>query len=76
MSDANDAAQERERVTVTLTAKAAAGLARLLRSTGLSKTDIVNDGISLYDFVDQHVTAGAEVLVRYPDGTERWVTFL
>ena len=73
MNDAENAAQDRERVTVVLTPDAAGGLTRLRQRTRLSKTHLVNRGILLYDLVDR---AGGEVFIRLPDGTDRQVTFL
>ncbi|MEU3287037.1 hypothetical protein [Streptomyces longwoodensis] len=53
-----------ERITVALIAKAAESLQRLQRRTGLSKTDVVNRAISVYDFVDQQIEDGNELLIR------------
>ncbi|MEU2715721.1 hypothetical protein [Streptomyces sp. NPDC007205] len=53
-----------ERITVALIAKAAEGLQRLQRRTGLSKTDVVNRSISVYDFIDQQLEDGNELLIR------------
>lgn len=63
-------------ITVALAAKAAGDLARTQARTGLGKTGIVNRALSAYEFLAGQAAAGAEVLVRYPDGTERLVTFL
>jgi len=51
-------------VTVALIPKAVADLQRTGDRTGLSKTDIVNRAISLYEFVDAELEAGAELIVR------------
>ncbi|AKN75306.1 hypothetical protein QR97_13225 [Streptomyces sp. PBH53] len=53
-----------ERITIALIAKAAEGLQRLQRRTGLSKTDVVNRAISVYDFIDQQLEDGNELLIR------------
>ncbi|GGV06032.1 hypothetical protein GCM10010260_49350 [Streptomyces filipinensis] len=53
-----------ERITVALIAKAADGLQRLQLRTGLSKTDVVNRSISLYDFIDEQLEDGHELLLR------------
>jgi hypothetical protein len=53
-----------ERITVALVPKAVEGLQRLMASTGLSKTDVVNRAITLYEFVDSHQQAGDELLIR------------
>jgi hypothetical protein len=76
MDNTENAARDRERITAVLTPKATADLARLVKRTGLSKTSLVNRGISLCELVDRQVAAGAEVLIRLPDGTVREVMFL
>jgi len=53
-----------ERVTVALIPKAAADLQRLQDRTSLSKTDLVNRAITLYEFVDAQLSAGREVLIK------------
>ncbi|MGV4984394.1 hypothetical protein ACVB8X_03590 [Streptomyces sp. NRAIS4] len=53
-----------ERITIALIAKAAESLQRLQRRTGLSKTDVVNRAISVYDFIDQQLEDGNELLIR------------
>jgi hypothetical protein len=55
-----------ERVTVGLIARAAEDLRSTQRRTGLSKTDIVNRALTLYEFVDGRLAAGDEILVRDP----------
>lgn len=56
-----------ERITVALIPKATADLQRLQERTGLSKTDITNRSISLYEFIDAQLRAGKEVLIREPE---------
>ena len=53
-----------ERITVALIPKAGEDLQHLQDRTGLSKTDIVNRAISLYEFVDTELAAGAEMIIR------------
>jgi hypothetical protein len=53
-----------DRITVALIPGAAADLALLQERTGLSKTDIVNRAISLYEFIDAQLKAGNDLLVR------------
>ncbi|MFC9932072.1 hypothetical protein [Streptomyces sp. NPDC127190] len=53
-----------ERITVALIAKAAESLQRLQRRTGLSKTDVVNRAVTVYDFIDQQLEDGNELLIR------------
>ena len=59
-----------DRITVALVRKAGEDLQHLQDRTGLSKTDIVNRAISLYEFVDGQVQAGNELLVRDPETGE------
>src|SRR5271165_6445197 len=53
-----------DRITVALIRRAAEDLQRLHDRTGLSKTDIVNRAISVYEFVDSESQAGNNVYVR------------
>jgi hypothetical protein len=53
-----------ERITVALISKAVADLQRLQDRTGLSKTDLVNRAISLYEFIDQQISANQNLLLR------------
>lgn len=77
MDDTKNAAQTCERVTVALIPKAAADLAVLKDRTGLSKTDLVNRGIALYEFIDARGREGKDVLIRDPGtGETQLVTFL
>ncbi len=56
--------QAPERITVALIPKAADDLQRLQDRTSLSKTDIANRAITLYEFIDAQLRANREVLVR------------
>ncbi len=53
-----------DRITVALIPKAGQDLQRLQDRTGLSKTDIVNRAITLYEFVDAQQRGGRDLLVR------------
>jgi len=53
-----------ERVTVALIPKVQDDLQRLQDRTSLSKTDIVNRAISLYEFIDAQLRADQEMLIR------------
>ncbi len=53
-----------ERITVALIPKAGSDLQHLQDKTGLSKTDLVNRAISLYEFIDERTRAEREVLIR------------
>jgi hypothetical protein len=55
-----------ERITVALIPKAAADLQRLQERSGLSKTDLTNRAISLYEFIDTQLREGRELLIRDP----------
>jgi hypothetical protein len=62
-----------ERITVALIKKAAEDLQLLQDRTGLSKTDIVNRAISLYQFIEAEMQAGHDLLVRDPKKDETQV---
>jgi len=53
-----------ERITVALVPKASDDLQRLQYRTNLSKTDIANRAITLYEFIDSQIQAGRDVLIR------------
>lgn len=63
------------RVTVTLVPKAATDLQSTHERTRMSKTDIVNRAISLYEFVEAEMSSGAEIIVRR-DGEDYVVEML
>src|SRR5690348_4970946 len=52
-----------DRITVALIPKAGEDLQRLQDRTSLSKTDIVNRAITLYEFIDEQNRAGRDVLI-------------
>jgi hypothetical protein len=53
-----------ERITITLIQKADSELRRLEKRTGLSKTDLVNRAITLYEFIDAQQRAGHDLIDR------------
>ena len=59
-----------ERITVGLICKAMDGLQTLKDRTGLSKTDIVNRAIPLYEFVSDQIDAGHDVIIRNAESGE------
>jgi hypothetical protein len=59
-----------ERITVALVPKAEQELRSLHERTRLSKTDIVNRAITLYEFVEAHLSAGKDFLIRDTDTGE------
>lgn len=66
-----------ERITVALIPKAADDLQQLQDRTSLSKTDITNRAITLYEFIDEQLRTGREVLIRDPGtGETQIVRFL
>jgi hypothetical protein len=65
-SSASPPSSSSERITVALIPKAAADLQRLQERSGLSKTDLTNRAISLYEFIDAQIREGREVLIRDP----------
>jgi len=52
------------RITVALIPQAATHMQQLQDRTGLSKTDLVNRAVTLYEFVDAQLRAGRDLLVR------------
>jgi hypothetical protein len=66
-----------DRITVALIPKAAEDLQRLQSTTGLSKTDIVNRAISLYEFLQAQIEAKNDFIVRdQKTGETQLVKFL
>lgn len=57
------------KITVVLVSKAAADLARAHRRSKLSETDLVNRAISLYEFLDEELNSGTELMLRRRDGS-------
>ncbi len=53
-----------ERITVALIPQAAEDLQHLQDRTGLSKTDLVNRAVSLYDFINTQLGQGRDLLIR------------
>jgi len=62
--------QVAERITVALIPKVGEELQRLQDRTSLSKTDIANRAITLYEFIDAQLRAGRDVLIRDNDTGE------
>jgi hypothetical protein len=56
--------QVAERITVALIPKVGEELQRLQDRTSLSKTDIANRAITLYEFIDAQLREGRDVLIR------------
>ena len=62
-----------DRITVALIPQAAEDLQHLQDRTGLSKTDLVNRAISLYEFINAQLGAGRDLLIRDNDAKETQV---
>jgi hypothetical protein len=56
-------------INIALISKAAMDLARTHERAGLSEVDIVNRAITLYDFVDDELASGAQLLLRRANGS-------
>jgi hypothetical protein len=56
--------QPLERITVNLLAKVGEDLQRLHERTSLSKTDILNRAITLYEFLDDRTRNGHNLILR------------
>ena len=66
-----------DRITVALIRKAGEDLQQLQERTGLSKTDIVNRAITLYEFLDSQLQEGKDLIVRdQKTGETQLVRFL
>ena len=65
-----------DRITFALIPKAGEDLQSLQDRTGLSKTDITNRAITLYEFIDAQMKAGRDVLVRDSSAGETQVVRL
>lgn len=58
-----------ERFSITLIPSAVRAVALLMSLTGLSKTDILNRAVQVYEFIEEQKQSGKEILVRDKDGT-------
>lgn len=56
------------RIEVALIFESLAALAKLQGRTGMSQTDIVNRALQVYEFADEVLREGNELVVRTPDG--------
>jgi hypothetical protein len=65
-----------ERITVALTPKGAAELLRAQERNGLSKTDVVNRAIGLYEFVDSEASAGSDLMIRTREGEKMLIKLI
>jgi hypothetical protein len=66
-----------DRITVALIPQASADLQRLQDRTSLSKTDLVNRAITLYEFIESQLRAGQDLIIRnQKTGETQLVRFL
>ena len=56
--------QQPDRITVALIPQSTKDLQALQDRTSLSKTDIVNRAITLYEFIDAQLRGGHDLIVR------------
>ena len=64
-----------DRITVALVEKASDDLQSIHERTRMSKTDIVNRALSLYEFVESELSEGAQLIIRQ-DGQDYLVELL
>ena len=64
LPEAADRRQPVDRITVALISEVSEDLQRLQDWTKLSKTDIANRAITLYEFVEAQLRAGNDILIR------------
>ena len=62
--EATDRPSVIDRITVALIPKVSEDLQRLQDRTALSKTDIANRAITLYEFIEAQLRAGRDILIR------------
>jgi hypothetical protein len=60
----NTARRQPDRITVALIPQSSADLQHLQDRTSLSKTDLVNRAITLYEFIDSQLRAGQDLIIR------------
>ena len=72
----SDAPAVAEHITIALVGQAVGDLAATQRRRGLSRTDITNRALSLYEFIDSALDAGSEIIVRDKAGNEQSVHLL
>lgn len=60
-----------QRVTVNLITKSSDSLDRLASRSGMSKTDVINRALQLYDFIDTEIATGKQILIRSGDDDDQ-----
>lgn len=53
-----------DRITVALIPQSSADLQHLQERTSLSKTDLVNRAITLYEFIESQLRTGQDLIIR------------
>jgi hypothetical protein len=79
MSKGDDAPVERERrvrLNLEFTVRVRARLERLAATIATTLTDVIVRALDVYEAILTTQAKGGEVVVTYPDGTERRVRFL
>lgn len=62
-----------ERINAGLIRESAEALARIKDRTELSKTDIINRAIPVYEFIDAEMRKGNQIIVRDLEGRDQLV---
>ena len=65
-----DGREQLTRIGVLLISQAVEDLERTAARGGMSDTDIINRAISLYEFIDEQLAAGKQLLLRDPGNGE------
>jgi hypothetical protein len=76
MGESSSPAEPADRITVALVRKAGEDLQALQNRTGLSKTDVVNRAITLYEFIDARIREGKDLVVYDPERDESQTVML
>lgn len=65
-----------QRVNVALIPAASVALERLQERRGMKQVDIVNRALQVYEYIDEEICGGNDIVVRTPDGREQIIRFL
>lgn len=63
------------RVNAALLPGPANALAVLMERTGMKKVDVVNRALQIYDFLDEQLGQGKQLVVQQPNGKSHTVSF-
>lgn len=64
LPEAADRPPVTDRITIGLLPRVSEGLQRLQDETSMSKTDIVNRAVTMYEFIEDQLRAGRDLLIR------------